>query len=47
MKRQRGWIDIPRGFFETLFVLAFLGAIGIAGALIYGLWWVVTHVRFA
>lgn len=45
-KTQRGFIAIPRGFFETLLALAALGALALIGAAGYGLWWLLTHVRF-
>lgn len=44
--KQRGFIDIPRGFFEVLFTLAALGAVTLLGLAGWGLWWLVTHVRF-
>jgi hypothetical protein len=37
---------IPDGFFETLFVLAAIGVISALGGIGYGLYWLVTHVRF-
>lgn len=47
MKRmQRGFIDIPKGFFETLFVLAGLGLVALLCLGGYGLWWLLTHITF-
>ena len=44
--KQRGWIDIPKGALETLFALAVIGMVALMGAIGYGLFWLVTHVRF-
>ncbi len=41
---QRGFISIPRGFFETVFALATLGLLAALAAAAYGVWWLVTHV---
>lgn len=46
MKSQRGFIDIPRGFLETLFALAAVGAVALVGLVGWLLWWLVTHIRF-
>lgn len=45
-KYQRGFIDIPKGVFETLFVLAAVGLVATVTGLGYGLYWLATHVRF-
>jgi len=44
--KQRGFIDLPKGFFETLIALAALGLIALAGLAGWALWWLVAHVRF-
>lgn len=38
--------DFPRGFFETLFVLAAIGIVSACAGGVYLLWWLVQHVRF-
>jgi hypothetical protein len=43
---QRGYINIPSGVLETLGALAVVGALAIIGFAGWGLWWLVTHVRF-
>lgn len=43
---QRGFITFPRGFFETLLALASLGLVAFVVLAGYGLWWLVSHVRF-
>lgn len=44
--KQRGYLNIPKGFFEALFALAALGAVSALGFVCYGVYWLVTHVRF-
>lgn len=44
--RQRGFIHFPNGFFETLFALAAIGLFAVLGGAVYGVWWLITHVRF-
>jgi len=41
---QRGFINIPSGTFEALFLFAALGVIALLVAFAYGLWWLFTHV---
>lgn len=43
--KQRGFIDIPKGVFETLFFLAVIGLLSSVGALFYLLWWLFTNVQ--
>ena len=45
-RQQRGFINLPEGFFETLLVLAALGFLALACIAGWALWWLVTHVRF-
>jgi len=45
-KSQRGYIDFERGVFETLFVLAAIGAIGVIFLAGYGAWWLFHHIQF-
>ena len=45
-RQQRGFINLPKGFFETLLVLAALGVLALACMAGWALWWLVTHVRF-
>jgi ABC-type phosphate transport system auxiliary subunit len=47
MTKQRGWIGIPTGSLEIIFGLAVIGLIAFIGAVGYGLFWLLTHVRFA
>jgi hypothetical protein len=44
--KQRGFFNVPSGFFEILGLLAALGLLAVVGAIGYGLFWLVTHVRF-
>lgn len=46
LRRQRGFVNFPDRFFETLLALAAVGLIAVLVAAGYGLWWLVTHVRF-
>lgn len=46
MNKQRGYIDLPRGFFEVLAALAGLGLLALIGAIGYGLWWLWLHTTF-
>ena len=44
--KQRGYVVFPKGSIETMLVLAAIGfATCVVGAC-YGLYWLVTHVRF-
>ena len=45
-RQQRGFINLPEGFFETLLVLAALGFLALACIAGWALWWLVTHIRF-
>lgn len=45
-KNQRGWIDFPKGTFEIIAAFAFVGLICSVLGLLYGVYWIVTHVRF-
>ena len=45
-RQQRGFINLPEGFFETLLVLAAMGVLALACMAGWALWWLVTHVRF-
>ena len=44
--KQLGFIDIPKGVFEILGVLAAVGLGAVVVVIGYGLFWLVTHVRF-
>ena len=44
MSNQRGFINIPSGFIETLCALALVGLIALGGLASYGIWWLVTHI---
>lgn len=46
LKKQRGWINIPAGVFETLFTLAAIGLIALVATFVYVMAWIVSHVRF-
>ena len=46
-RMQRGFINFPKGFFELLFGLAAVGVMAVLGAVVYGLWWVLTHVSIS
>ncbi|MGA0610046.1 hypothetical protein [Caldimonas sp. KR1-144] len=42
---QRGFVNFPDGFFETLFALAAIGVVALLGFLGWGIWWLIQHVR--
>lgn len=44
MHKQYGFIDIPKGVFETLGVLALVGAITLCVGIPYGIWLIVKHL---
>jgi hypothetical protein len=44
VNKQRGWIQIPTGTLELLFLLACIGAIALVCVAVWVLWFVVAHV---
>jgi hypothetical protein len=43
-EQQRGYINFPNGFFETLLALAAVGVLACIGAVLYGIWWLFMNV---
>jgi len=44
-KYQKGFINIPTGAIETLFILAIFGLISAICGLFYLIYWLFTHVQ--
>ena len=38
--------DIPESFFKLMGFLAFVGFLALAGAIVWGLIWLIRHIRF-
>lgn len=47
IKRQRGYLNLPESFFVTIAILAVIGGIACIAAIIYGTWFVATHVSIS
>ncbi len=45
-RKQLGYIDIPRGFFETVTILACVGVLALLGVGGYAAYWLISHLRF-
>jgi hypothetical protein len=43
---QKGYLNIPGGVFETLFFFSVIGALAALCAFGYGIYWLITHMRF-
>lgn len=42
--RQRGYLNLPDGFFESLCVLAIVGLLALICLAAWATWWLVTHI---
>ena len=44
MKTQRGYVNLDG--IGAVFVLALVGIAGIAGAIVWAIWWLINHITF-
>lgn len=46
-QKQRGYIDLGPGWMWALAGwLMFIGALSLVGGVVYGIWWLVTHLAW-
>ena len=43
-EQERGFVNFPDGFFESLLFFVAVGIVACIGFVVYGLWWLFTNV---